>query len=636
MRSLLGTFPFLLVSTLCLGSACEGLREPMPVSMHIPDGSRRAFLETPWPSDLLRRPEGGLDLRAFPNPNGAQTLEDYLQLFQSAPGYSSSGALYFHVEGGVDPSSLPASPAASMGASASLFLVELAHPEVRIPVELALYPEATSFLPAGTVAVLPLLGAIFDEPAALVVTRDAKHTNGAPLGPSGDMRALLTCEPEAAGAPDCRPYRDLLLALGLSVDDVALVQMVTPADATSALQAAFDSLLERPAPVVKDVVKLDEEHAELTVYQGVVELAQFQSGAPPYRSFDGVTGGFVLGDDGVPVVQRVEDVPFVLTVPKGAAPADGWPVVVYGHGTGGDLRSGIGDDPRYESHQLALAGCAMLATSEPLHRGRAGYIPGSEEIGTFNFLNPVAGRDNWRQSALEKAQLVHSVENLDLPASITGFKSVYFDEHRVSYFGHSQGGIVGALFVGVEHRIEGAFLSGAGAGFAPSLIEKTEPVSLEVILRTLLDLPDDEHVDRFHPVPNLLQIFIEPSEPLNYGRLWRERRDRPTPHLVATSGLLDPYTPKRTHWGLAGAFGLPVIEPASEPVEVLQLLDVQPSAGPASGNLRSGDGQALTAGLLQYPDDGHFAVFTNPDAQEAYRLFFETLQQGVPTAQVRR
>ena len=127
-------------------------------------------------------------------------------------------------------------------------------------------------------------------------------------------------------------------------------------------------------------------------------------------------------------------------------------------------------------------------------------------------------------------------------------------------------------------------------------------------------------VDRFHPVPNLLQIFIEPSEPLNYGRLWRERRDLPTPHLVATSGLLDPYTPKRTHWGLAGAFGLPVVEPAAEEVEILRLLDVDPSAGPAVGNLSSGGDQPLTAGLLQYADDGHFAVFSNPDAQEAYRI----------------
>lgn len=625
-----------LVVALLVVSACEVPLEPVAVTMRVPDGTRQAFLETPWPSDLLRRPEGGLDLTAFPNPQNVQTLEEYLELFQTAPGYASSGALYFHVEGGVDPASLPESPAASMQDDASMFLVELANPERRIPIEHRVYPAATAFLRAGSVAVLPLLGAVVRGPAALVVTSDVKHVSGAPLGPSEDMRALLSCKAlDVEPAPDCRPYQVLLARLGLLPDDVALVQMFTPWDATRELQAAFDWLLEQEPPAVKGIVKSDEEHAEFIVYEGVVELQQFQRGTPPYRNFDGASGGFVVGEDGVPVAQRTEDVPFVLTVPKGQPPTDGWPVVVYGHGTGGDLRTGVGDGARFEAHQLARAGCAMLATSEPLHRGRAGFEEGSEEIGTFNFLNPLAGRDNWRQSALEKAQLVHSVVNLGIPAAVSGFKNVPFDEERVSYFGHSQGGIVGAIFVGVEHRIDGAFLSGAGAGFAPSLIEKTEPVSLEQVVRTLLSLPDDEVVDRFHPVPNLLQIWIEPSEPLNYGRLWRERSERPTPHLVATSGLLDPFTPKRTHWGLAGAFALPLVTPVSEPVEIIDLLGVGQAEGPARGNLVDGQGRRLTAGMLQYPNDGHFAVFSNPDAQEAYRLFFETLASGAPTAQVR-
>lgn len=631
MRSAL-VFALVFVSLAC---GCDLVGEPRPVTMVVPRGARQAFLDTPFPSDLLLRPEGGIDLTAFPNPYDGETLEEYLGLFQTAPGFSSSGALYFHVEGGVDASSLPQTPAASMASDATMFLVELAHPERRIPIEHQRYDEATSFLPAGSVAVLPLLGAVVDEPAALVVTKRARHASSAPLGPSSDMRALLTCAPLEGATADCRPYQELITRLGLTADDVALVQLFTPYEATGELQAAFDALLEEEAPVVKDLVRTDEEHAEFTVYQGVVELAQFQAGAPPFDRFDGVTGGFVIAD-GVPVPQRTEDVAFVLTVPKGAPPDSGWPVVVYSHGTGGDLRSGIGDNPRFEAHQLARAGSAMLATSEPLHLGRAGFSAGSEELGTFNFLNPLAGRDNWRQSALEKAQLVSAVANLVVPAAVSGFKTLYFDEDNVSYFGHSQGGIVGSIFVGVEHRIRGAFLSGAGAGFAPSLIEKVEPVRLEVVVRTLLGLPDDEVIDRFHPIPTLLQIWIEPSEPLNYGRLWRERSDRPTPHLVATSGLLDPYTPKRTHWGLAGGFGLPLIEPVSEPVEIVDLLAIGTASGPAAGNLVDGRGQPLTAGLLQYPDDGHFAVFSNPDAQEAYRLFFETVHAGVPRAQVRR
>ena len=49
---------------------------------------------------------------------------------------------------------------------------------------------------------------------------------------------------------------------------------------------------------------------------------------------------------------------------------------VNGHGTGGDLNSGLGDGPSAEAFQVAQAGCALLSTSEPLHNGREGYRAG--------------------------------------------------------------------------------------------------------------------------------------------------------------------------------------------------------------------------------------------------------------------
>ncbi|RMH14721.1 MAG: hypothetical protein D6701_10990, partial [Gemmatimonadetes bacterium] len=296
-----------------------------------------------------------------------------------------------------------------------------------------------------------------------------------------------------------------------------------------------------------------------------------------------------------------------------------------------------GDDERYEAHQLARAGWAMLTTSEPLHETREGFTAGSEELLTFNFLNPVAGRNIWLQSALEKMQMVSAVENLAVHWSIGG-RALHFDPDMVGYFGHSQGGIVGAAFVGVEDRLKGAFLSGAGAGFAPSLIEKTEPVVIADAIRAILNFPADEPLDRFHPLLSLMQIWVDPADPVNYGRPWRHRGAARVPHLVATSGLQDQYTPKRNHGGLAGAFGLPVVLPVSEQVEVLDLLGVSPAGAEARGNLSDDEGRPVTGGLLQYPNDGHFAVFVNPDAQDAYRRFFDTLldDDGVPVARTLR
>jgi hypothetical protein len=164
---------------------------------------------------------------------------------------------------------------------------------------------------------------------------------------------------------------------------------------------------------VRDVVhNAAGSTAHFDRYDGVITLAQYQAGRPPYDSYDGESGGFVLDDDGAPIQQRTEDVPFVLTVPKGPMPATGWCVVINGHGTGGDLESGVGTRAGDESFRLKEAGCAMMAISEPLHRTREGHREGQEETLTFNFFNPLAGRDNWRQSALEKVQQVTALSTL--------------------------------------------------------------------------------------------------------------------------------------------------------------------------------------------------------------------------------
>jgi hypothetical protein len=623
-------------SVASLAAACAP--ERVPIDFALPPSEPALgtpFLATPWPSDLLTR-DGGLDLATFPNPSGSQTLEDFIQLIETNAGYAASGTLYFRVAGGVDEGSLPADAAASLLDGASLFLVETATLR-RIPIVWQHHPDGTSYLPAGTVAVQPLLGALPRGRFALVVTANARAPGGAALGPSPDLLALMNCDalPAGARAVDCAPYRDLADALSMPRESIALLQIVTPSDSTGGLVGATEVVRARPPPAYRLTGRRPvPQGADFVIYDGVVTLAQFQKGAPPFDRFDGTTGGFVEDAFGKPIVQREEEVRFILTAPRGIPPAEGFCIVINGHGTGGDLESGLGDDARAEAWQAARAGCAMLAISEPLHRTREGFRPDQEEVLTFNFFNPVAGRDNWRQSAIEKVELVTLAQSLVVPAAISGSIDVTFDPRSVSYFGHSQGGITGALFAAVEERVTGVFLSGAGAGFQASLVEKVDPVNIKNVLERLLSLPEDEGIDLFHPVIALLQTWVDPADPLNYGPLWRERRG-PVPHLVITSGLLDSFTPKRCHGAMAAAFGLPLATPVSEPVEVLELSGLVPAGARLSGNLQSADGAPLTAGVLQYPEDGHFAVFRNPDAQTAMRSFFLTLQRGIPSVQVK-
>src|SRR5439155_1044339 len=78
----------------------------------------------------------------------------------------------------------------------------------------------------------------------------------------------------------------------------------------------------------------DELHA-------LVKLPIFQAGTAPYLT--PADGGAISMDAGAAKVARTEDVCLSLSVPKGAAPAGGWPTVVFAHGTGGSFRSHILD-----------------------------------------------------------------------------------------------------------------------------------------------------------------------------------------------------------------------------------------------------------------------------------------------------
>ena len=64
------------------------------------------------------------------------------------------------------------------------------------------------------------------------------------------------------------------------------------------------------------------------------------------------------------------------------------------------------------------------------------------------------------------------------------------------------------------------------------------------------------------------------------------------------------------------------------------MLGIEDVSGTTTGNLTdagAGD-ERRTAALVQYPQDGHFAIFNNPAARQLFTHFFQTLREdGVPT-----
>ena len=94
-----------------------------------------------------------------------------------------------------------------------------------------------------------------------------------------------------------------------------------------------------------------------------------------------------------------------------------------------------------------------------------------------------------------------------------------------------------------------------------------------------------------------------------------------------TEGLMDQYSPPTSIEALAGSMFVPQVLPDHRPIAALGLRGLAPVSAPVTGNVAGG---AATAGLLQFPDDGHFAIFQNEAAEAQVLGFFESLAGGQP------
>ena len=76
---------------------------------------------------------------------------------------------------------------------------------------------------------------------------------------------------------------------------------------------------------------------------------------------------------------------------------------------------------------------------------------------------------------------------------------------------------------------------------------------MKPILEALLGVEKGE-LDEFHPLANLVETVLDPSDPQSYGRLYRELLPgRPPRSLLHFEGITDSMTPAETAEALAVA-----------------------------------------------------------------------------------
>ena len=610
-------------------SGCTLLNEPVPST------SGDGFFDRPWPDDRRRLADGAVDLSDFPRRGEIEILDDILLNAEMLDGFGNNSPAYVRFARAIDTDRLP-SPEASVEPGASVIIVNVDADSPRrgelIPLQWRFNAEETSWEPENLLALAPIWGAPLDAATtyAVVLSTDIASP------PDGFETVWRADDPDNAYY---LPIQETLFQIGRELDTVAYAFSFTTQDPTaemSAVVAAIDTWLPRPPVEDQELLEKDAESDRYRVFEGRISVPVWQEGQKPYAS-EG--GGIVIDEDGEPVLFGWDLAAFSLTIPSsGSPPADGWPVAIYSHGTGGDHETLIGGHSS-PAALLATEGIAVIGIAQPLHGDRSnGYNP---ELYTFNYFNPPSVRTVFRQGALDQIWLSRMLaDDGGLTFTTEEGLSVPLDPDRVGYIGHSQGAQVGAIAAPYfGDRIRGSVLSSGGAGVSITLTERDAgDIDIQGILNEVLGLESGEEMTTFHPVVGLAQMASEVVDPFNYAVYWHQRRLHGLPEgssgpasVLQTEGLHDLQTPPRTIESLAGAAGLPILYPSAQLTDIQQVTGLFDEPTPTAGNLVAWDGSTVSGGLAQYPEQDHFAIFYETDAMRLYmRYLSSALSEDVP------
>lgn len=611
------------------------------------------FFRLPFPNDARVNDDGTLDIHDFPRPGPSPQLPDITDLMATAlsqdfDGFSSVASVMFRFTRPLDFNTVGSG-------GANLHFIDITDPtdaatfgsehacSASYDDNAGLY-QCQHTLQVSPDHASPLLpGHVY----AVYLGSGIRSTSGKKPTLDTDLAAVLagTMPADATLAKVWNKYanfRAYLAQQGLTAADVAGVTVFTVQNTTGRTVALEQAVQALPAPVLSSLTLCDGVNVSpceisgdtgrvcgspgpnFYEIHGRISIPNFQQGTLPYE-FPADGGQILYDPTGVPMQNGSMDVCFALTVPKSAAPAGGWPLVVHAHGTGGSFKSAITSGI---ADTLATAATPIATlTFEGIGGGERRGASTRESDGlVFNVVNPRAARDNHLQGAVDVIQALRVAQ---VGPFTVGPVNVAFDSSKTYFFGHSQGSNVGIPAVAVSSLARAAVLSGAGSYLTEGLLTKTSPVNASEGLAALLN----DSVTQGHPVMTLFQTFFDRIDPVNFDPLILARPPAgvTSKSVLLTWGQGDTYSPEGTLNNTAIAMQLDLAAPVITPITGLLTIP-----RPVSGNRIGGDGLARTAVCSQYQTggayDGHFVAFANALAVADWTSFFTSCANtGTPT-----
>ena len=355
-----------------------------------------------------------------------------------------------------------------------------------------------------------------------------------------------------------------------------------------------------------------------------------------------------------------ETIYYEVVVPAIDMPEGGFPIAVYGHGTGGDASShstGWRDEGIVlTSHDVPMA---MIGFDACLQGKRTSGSGSEASLYTVMLQNPIVIRESVRQTVNDMLVLYDIIDNhkLVLPNYKSGGPNITFNPEYGLFMGHSQGSQEAGLLLGITDSVKNAFLSAGGGGVAMSMVElKPDFSKLQAPLNTMLNgktiaqilgmlfnVDDRISYDAFITT-QVAQPLMDPVDPLNFSyRFVKDPIAGIGPKNIAqTMGLNDGSTPMTTQMALAASIGLPIVGKKLAETDATRLAGLStPVDSPVSNNLEINvGGQKTTGGFMQFnytdsdSNDPHFVIYHMKAAEQAYINFFKSVLEGNPTVSV--
>lgn len=586
------------------------------------DSAGDDFYRTPWPIDTRLTDDGLVDLSDFPDP-GIDLFQRYVAGVEAdVRGFSLMPVVYVRVAEHPFPGGAPV-PADTMDVDgpAQLFALD-DHCGERIPIELAANLDDDDFISGELLMAAPVPGFPL-RPATrygFIALRSLGNDDGQALAPAAELSdALAGVHADDGLNALFAPLVSCLEAEGIPVDEVASATVFTTQDPVTEARALRNYVWQDVAAPDPVGFAYSDTHsrAAYSAYLGTYQTPIFQDGVSPYAT----TGGKIhFDEDGTPVLQGEETVPFTVVVPSTGEPP--YNLLIWVDGTGADDTSWIDSDVTQE---MLRAGFVVAGYTAQFHGSRA--VPGAiEDLHSFNYLNPDSFRNTFRQ------QIADTSYFLRLMTESRGLLSELpeINDERVAYAGQSQGALIGAMLAGVESEIDVYMLNGVGGYLSITAVERDDPIDIAALLSDIAGINED--YTRFHPLMALAQLGGDVADPQNFARDWVGWDDNPDgADLLIVNGIDDHTTPVRSMNAIAVAGGAQPAAPAGWNVDPFGVWGVDEAAMPLVGNRVAVDGSPRTHAAFLSASTGHFTIYRRGDARALAVEFLRTGVEGQAT-----